>query len=58
MPNIFNIDTTYEIVNGLCFGIEFLGKDPEEGIEESAIIVHLAFLRLMIWLCDNEDYGS
>lgn len=46
------MDLTFEIFNGLCFGIEFVSKDDD--IPESAIAVHFACIRMMIWLGDEE----
>ena len=41
---------SFEFINGLCFGIEAIGKD--EDVPESAIIIHLAFIRFLFWLGD------
>lgn len=48
------MDVTFETLHGLCFGIEYLAKDESELDSESAIAIHFAIFRLMIWLGDNE----
>jgi hypothetical protein len=46
---------SFDLINGLCFGIEFVGKDLDDGIDESVIIVEFAFFRMTIWLNDFEE---
>ena len=46
---------SFDLINGLCFGIEFVGKNLDDGIDESVIIVDFAFFRMMIWLNDFEE---
>lgn len=48
------MNVTFDFINGLCFGIEYIGKDLEEDIDESVIIVELAFVRAIIWTGDYE----
>ncbi len=46
------MDITFDLINGLAFGIEYVGKDTDEGIDESVIIVDLACIRAIIWTGD------
>lgn len=47
------MDFTVDLINGLCFGIEYVGKDLEAEIDESVIIVEFACFRCIIWTGDN-----
>lgn len=48
------MDITFDLINGLQFGIEFIGKDEDEGIDESVIIVDIACFRTIIWTGDYD----
>lgn len=48
------MDMTLDIFNGLCFGIEYIGKDADDDIEESVIVIDFACIRCIIWLGDIE----
>jgi hypothetical protein len=47
---ILKMDVTFEMINGLSFGLEYCGKD--EDIDESAVILHFACFRAILWLAD------
>ena len=42
----------FDLINGLVFGIEYVGKDLEAEIDESVIIVEIAVFRFIIGLGD------
>jgi hypothetical protein len=46
------VDLTIDLINGLMFGIEYVGKDEEAEIESSAIFIDFACFRAIIWLND------
>ncbi len=46
------MDITFDIFNGLAFGIEYVGKSEEDDIDESVIIVELLCFRAILWLND------
>ena len=48
------MNVTFDLINGLCFGIEYVGKNLDEDIDESVIIVEFACLRAIIWTGDFE----
>ena len=48
------MNITFDFINGLCFGIEYVGKNLNEDIDESVVIVEFACLRAIIWTGDNE----
>lgn len=43
-----------DFIFGLAFGIEFVGKNLADGIDESVVILELGFLRVIIWTGDFE----
>lgn len=49
------MDFTFEFINGITFGVEHIGRNDEEGIDESAIVISFAFMRWVIWLCDFDE---
>ncbi len=49
------MNITLGLINGLCFGIEFIGRDKDEEIDESVVIIEFAFFRMIIWLNDFEE---
>ena len=46
------MNITFDLINGLCFGIEYVGKNLD--IDESVVIVEFACFRAIIWIGDNE----
>lgn len=48
------MNVTFDLINGLGFGIEYIGKNLEDGIDESAVVVTFAILRCIIWTGDFE----
>jgi hypothetical protein len=46
------MDMTFEVLNGLTFGLEYLGRD--EDIDESAVVLHFACFRAILWLGDYD----
>lgn len=48
------MDITFDLINGLAFGIEYVGKDLEQDIDESVIIVEFACVRCIIWTGDYD----
>ena len=49
------MDLTFELINGLSFGLEYIGKDADDGIEESAVMATVGPVRCIIWLGDREE---
>jgi energy-converting hydrogenase Eha subunit F len=49
------MDLTFEVINGLCFGIEYVSKDLDEDLEESVIIIEIACFRWILWMGDCEE---
>lgn len=49
------MEVTFDLINGLCFGIEYVGKDLDQDIDESVVVVEFAFLRAIIWLGDYDE---
>ena len=45
---------TLDLIHGLCFGIEYIGKNLEEGLEESVVVIDFACFRTIIWTGDYE----
>lgn len=48
------MDVTLDFINGLSFGIEYIGKDDENEVDESAVVIDVACVRCIIWLGDFE----
>ena len=48
------MDVTFDFINGLCFGIEYVGKNLDDEIDESVIIIEFACVRAIIWTGDYE----
>jgi hypothetical protein len=46
---------TFEVINGLGFGLEHISKDLEDEIDESVIVVTFLCFRWIIWLNDLEE---
>lgn len=51
---------TFDFINGLCFGLQFVSKDTEDlddprAITESVILIHFAFIECIIWLGDSDE---
>lgn len=46
------MNVTFDLINGLCFGIEYVGKDLDQDIDESVVILEFACLRAIIWTGD------
>lgn len=46
------MNVTFDLINGLCFGIEYVGKNLDEDIDESVIIIEVACFRAIIWTGD------
>lgn len=49
------MDLTFGMINGLCFGIEYFGKDLEEEAGESVVIISFACFQWIIWTGDFEE---
>lgn len=49
------MNVTFGLINGMNIGIEFIAKDPDEDILESAIIIDLIIFRIAIWLNDEDE---
>ena len=49
------MQVTFELIHGLCFGIEHVSKNDEEMIDESVIILEIGFFRWLIWLGDYDS---
>lgn len=48
------MDVSFDLINGFCIGLEYIGKDLSNDIDESVIIAELACFRWIIWLGDAE----
>ena len=48
------MNTTFELINGLCFGIEYVGKNLDDEIDESVVIIEFVCFRAIIWTGDYE----
>jgi hypothetical protein len=48
------MSVSFDFINGLCFGIEYVGKNLDEGIDESVVILEFACIRAIIWTGDYE----
>lgn len=49
------MDITFDTINGLCFGIEYVPADHEAEIYENVIMVEFACFRWIIWLGEADD---
>lgn len=49
------MDVTFDIFYGLGLSIEFVAKDLDQDIEETAVIIEIACFRWIIWTGDNEE---
>lgn len=48
------MDVTFEVFNGIGLSIEYVGKDLDDDIDESVVIVEIACFRWIIWTGDHE----
>lgn len=48
------MSVTFDMIHGLAFGIEYVGKNLEDEIDETVVIVELGFIRAIIWTGDYE----
>jgi hypothetical protein len=44
------MDITIDMINGLCFGLEFIAADFEEGFEQHSIVLDIACFRTILWI--------
>lgn len=49
------MEVTFDVFNGFGISIEYVGKDLEEDIDESVVIIELACFRWIIWSGDFEE---
>ena len=42
-------------MNGLGIGIEYIGKDLDEDIDESVVILEILCFRMILWLGDFDE---
>lgn len=48
------MDFTFDVFHGLAFGIEYVGKSLEDGVDESVVIIEVLCFRAIIWTGDFE----
>lgn len=46
------MEITFDIFNGIAFGIEYISKSEEDEIDESVIVVSILCFRAILWLND------
>lgn len=46
------MEITFGFFNGFGLGIEYIGRNDDDGIDESVVIIDFACFRVIIWTGD------